>query len=557
MRILLIQPPIEDFFFTRQRAYPLGLLYLATVLDNAGFDVKIINALENNDKRQAVLPKNFAYLKRYYKLNKSPFCLFSNFWHYGLDYPALKIQIEQFQPDIVGISANFTAYYIYVEKICELIKTIDKKIRVLVGGRVPTVCPQEVLNNPNIDWLIRGEAELVFLNLCKAWTQRAFPIEGLCYKEKDNLRITDKITIIDDLNQLPIINRKLIKFSDYLFRGQISTALITSRGCPNHCAFCAISEKFRYRNAENVLEEINQCYSLGIRHFNFEDDNINFNPQFPKLIDLLLAKYKGKISISFMNGVMSWPADKPITKGLIDLGLTHLDFSLVTSNQKLRNKLNRQEEIEDISKLSEYMAKEKIPSTIHFILGFPEEKFADCLQDIKNVAKEPAWLGPSIFYPVIESSLLKDNQELFNNFNNWPYFRSSAAFFDKDIPRDKIFSLFYLCRIINFIKEIIDKFDIRGNFVGFLDNKISRINIKREDGYIIILDKVDRIDLGLVILKELLATGKIYRAEFLRNKSGDYYKLLVEEFIDHNQFPEVFADIQITSLAGKKIRGIF
>ncbi|HIE35643.1 MAG TPA: radical SAM protein, partial [Candidatus Omnitrophica bacterium] len=73
MRILLIQPPIRDFFFTPLRKTPLGLLYLATFLEKEGFSVKVLNALEEDKKYTLRVPKKFLYLKRYYRKNKSPF----------------------------------------------------------------------------------------------------------------------------------------------------------------------------------------------------------------------------------------------------------------------------------------------------------------------------------------------------------------------------------------------------------------------------------------------------------------------------------------------------
>ncbi|MEI7942863.1 MAG: radical SAM protein, partial [Candidatus Riflemargulisbacteria bacterium] len=63
MKVLLLQPPIEDFYLTEIRTYPLGLLYLGTLLKKSGMDVVILDSLHPFKKKTITLPKQFSYLK--------------------------------------------------------------------------------------------------------------------------------------------------------------------------------------------------------------------------------------------------------------------------------------------------------------------------------------------------------------------------------------------------------------------------------------------------------------------------------------------------------------
>ena len=100
------------------------------------------------------------------------------------------------------------------------------------------------------------------------------------------------------------------------------------------------------------------------------------------------------------------------------------------------------------------MAKKKIAATVHFILGMPGQDFASCAADIRCLAQEPLLLGPSIFYPVAESDIFKaqKGKAPFRE-EDYRFFRSSVAAYDGAISRDRIFTLFYACRIINFVKQ--------------------------------------------------------------------------------------------------------
>ncbi|MBU1061615.1 MAG: B12-binding domain-containing radical SAM protein [Candidatus Omnitrophica bacterium] len=522
MKVLLINPPIEDFFFTPQRAYPIGLLYLGTVLKEEGFNVKIINCLSEYKKKTLKLPEEFSYLKRYYHPNISPFKLFSHYYRFGLDYDEIQNRIREYRPDIIGVSSNFSAYFDSSLEVCRIAKCLDKGITTILGGRVPTQTPELALNNKYVDFLLRGEAEYGLLNLCRDIKRgKVRKRKGLCYKNPDGKRhISKSVLLVNDLNKLPIIDRSLINYKNYRFKGNLSASILTSRGCNMGCSFCAINEEFRYRSADNVIKELEDCYSLGIRHFNFEDDNINFNPDFEKILDFIIEGFKGEIKISFMNGILSLGINRTLREKLVRAGLTHLDLSVASCNKSLRDKMHRREDTKTIFSLSKFLAKNNIPTTAHFIVGFPGQRFSDAIKDIRSLAKKRVFLGPSIFYPVAESKMYRSLKEAVPSLEkDYIFYRSSVAYYDGAISRDRIFLIFYLSRIINFVKEL-------------LYSPHSK-------------EKSDSFTLGMVLLKRLFNEKKIYSIQKKQIDGKMCYNFKEETFASPQDIKRILNGLDI------------
>ncbi|MCK4994255.1 MAG: B12-binding domain-containing radical SAM protein [Candidatus Omnitrophica bacterium] len=531
MRVLLINPPISDFFFTWQRAFPLGTLSLAAVLEHNGIKVKVLNCLEDYTKQTLVLPEQFRYLKRYYHPNRSAFCLFSRYYRFGKDDQAIIDTIRQEQPDVVGIAANFTAYLDNAFESAQLVKDVDSRIRVVMGGRAASVFARFVLEQAQIDFVIRGEAEYSLLKLCQALDKDKFNrIPGLCYKQKNKkLHISQGSALIKDLNSLPILNRRLIDNTKYVFQGSLSTSLLASRGCSMGCRFCAIREAFRFRSSDHVMAEMEDAFTLGVRHFNFEDDTMNLNPEFRPLLDKIIQRFPGQIKISFMNGLLATGIDRVIRDKLISCGLTHIDLAIASSGERLRKKLHRNDPVSKVFSLAGFMAKKNIVPTVHYIVGFPGQGFKDAIKDIRLLAGKPAMLGPSVFYPVAESALFPSLKKTFSRpQQDHALFRSSAACFDRDISRDRILTLVYFARIINFVKELLDSEQI-SDLGKFLRKQTKGFVIRQRQLRSKV--KLDRNTLGKICLVMLLEKSVIYCVEQSREKGDHVYIFKKEEFV--------------------------
>ncbi len=114
LKVLLIQPPVQDFYDTDVRLQPIGLCYLKaavrTYLPNV--DVIIKDYHGGCGRRTMAIPKELRYLADYYPVaDKSPFSTFHQYYHFGKPFDEIEAEIAEIRPDVVGISSLFTPYY--------------------------------------------------------------------------------------------------------------------------------------------------------------------------------------------------------------------------------------------------------------------------------------------------------------------------------------------------------------------------------------------------------------------------------------------------------------
>ena len=89
MKILLIQPPVRDFYRTSIRTQPIGLAYLAASLQSDGHEVEILDC-QTEKKRSIPTPSELSYLQDLYPFNdRSPFRLYTGYYHFGMSLSRL------------------------------------------------------------------------------------------------------------------------------------------------------------------------------------------------------------------------------------------------------------------------------------------------------------------------------------------------------------------------------------------------------------------------------------------------------------------------------------
>lgn len=187
-------------------------------------------------------------------------------------------EINQFEPDIVGISAYLNNKDVVIE-ICKKIKKINQKIFIGIGGYLPSYYPEEILNaSKDIDVAIIGEGELIWSDLVKRLeaNDSLYDVKGIAYILEGQYYINEPHETIKDMDMIPIQCR------DMMVDNKLNYAyLSTSRGCEKHCTFCCSSKFWKNENGtwkgkciEKIIEEIEyiiKCY--GIHTFHIQDNS--------------------------------------------------------------------------------------------------------------------------------------------------------------------------------------------------------------------------------------------------------------------------------------------
>ena len=464
MKILLIQPPIRDFYQTSIRTQPIGLAYLAAALRAQSHSVEILDC-QTHRKRSIPLPSWFLYLQDYYPFHdRSPFKLYSGYYHFGMGWDEISTRVEDAQTDVFGISSAFTPYHGEALEVARIIKQGDIRRIVVMGGAHVSCDPHGVLENPLVDYVVLGEGELRFpilLELLESGCREEIEkIEGIGYRVDRRVKINPLKTFVQDLDGLPHPARGLLDLSRYRIRKKRAAMIITSRGCPHGCAYCSTSlvmgAFFRERSPEGILHEMLECRrDHDIRVFDIEDDNFTFNTERAKrLLNLLLDRFgEGNLQLSAMNGVSFASLDGELLGLMKRAGFTTINLSFVSADPTIREQMHRPQEIVGFDEILAEAVRVGLHVIAYAIIGMPGQTVADMVETLIYLMERKVLIGPSVYYPTpgtVLFELCKREVILPAAIAQW---RSSALPIEtKDFARIDIATLLRLTRVINFIK---------------------------------------------------------------------------------------------------------
>ena len=391
MKILLIQPPVEDFYQTSLRTLPVGLLYLAASLRSAGIDVEVLDCQATMHKHVLEVPPEFAYLKRYYQPgNLSPFKLFSHYRHYGLPWEEIREHIRQAHADVIGISALFTPFYREALHVAALAKAVDPTRPVIMGGAHVNACPAQVLADPHVDFVVLGEGERTLPELVSALgDNRSAAISSICgvgYKTRGTLVVPEHGDLIEDIDALPLPARDLIDPARYTLGGKRVTMLITSRGCPYHCTFCSIfltaGRQFRTRSISSIINEMRLCREyFGTEIFDIEDDNFSFDQKRATAILGAIREEFGDqgIELLAMNGISAANLSESLVQEMQRTGFRALNLALVTSDKQRQRATKRPGSTPHFDRVVQKGAEVGLEMVNYLILGLPDSSIEEML----------------------------------------------------------------------------------------------------------------------------------------------------------------------------------
>jgi anaerobic magnesium-protoporphyrin IX monomethyl ester cyclase len=464
MKILLIQPPIRDFYQTSIRTQPIGLAYLAASLKTHGHEVEILDC-QTKKKKSIPIPSELSYLKDFYPFNdRSPFKLYTGYYHFGMDWEEIGQKIRDSKADVFGISSSFTPYHGEALEIAWIIKKWDRKKIVVMGGAHVSCDPEGVLQNPFVDYAVLGEGEVRFSLLLeqikKGKVRDIEKIDGIGYRKDGEIQIEPIQNFIQDLDSLPHPARELLDLDRYRMRKNRSTMIITSRGCPHGCIYCSthlvMGTSFRTRTPEAILKEMVECKKqFGIQVFDIEDDNFTFDQERAKrLMSLIIENFgEGRLELSAMNGVSFASLDEELLKLMRRAGFETINLSFVSTSPLTRGKMRRPKPTTEFDKIIEKAEQVGLNVIAYAILGMPGQTIEEMVDTLIYLMGKRLLIGPSVYYPTPGTPLFekcKENGLLPSHPSQW---RSSALPIGTEkFDRLDIITLFRLARVINFVK---------------------------------------------------------------------------------------------------------
>jgi len=461
MRVLLIQPPVRDFYDTDVRLQPIGLAYLKAAVTKHLPDIEVIIKDYHGGcgRKTVAIPKELRYLSEYYPVaDKSPFSTFHQYYHFGKSFDEIEAEVAALKPDVVGISSLFTPYFREALEVAARVKKQTGAI-VVMGGSHASAVPESLLSSPSVDYVIRGEGEkplVEFLRRIECHTA-VEDTPNLAYKRNGEF-IYNPIGDNFSIDELPIPDLSDFAPATYTLAGKPMTFMITSRSCPHKCSFCSVHTTFgtdyRRRSLENVLEEIILRYRQGYRVIDFEDDNLTYYKQTVKdLCRRLIARFPERdMQFVAMNGISYLSLDDELLELMYCAGFSHLNLALVSSDKTVRETTKRPHTLEAYVKVVSKAQQLGFKIVSYQILGLPNETLESMIQTLAFNARLPVLLGASPFYRTPNSPIARGLE--LNEADFVKARLTALAIETESFSRDDIYTLFVTTRIVNFLKGL-------------------------------------------------------------------------------------------------------
>jgi anaerobic magnesium-protoporphyrin IX monomethyl ester cyclase len=439
LNIVLIKPP-NTYNLNPKEQQGLGILYIASILKK-----------ENNVKLLDLSDKT---------INES-----------------IKIIPKA---DIYGFTATFLDLNIS-HKLAKKIKLKYPTSKIIIGGFGPTASPN-LINKNLFDSIIIGEGELTIKDFIKD------------FKQNNIKKIYSKKFLSEkQLNSLPLPSRdlldykggKIFNFGIEYTKGQ-STGIVTSRGCPYNCSFCAScslwDQKIRFRNIDKVITEIEYVIKrYKIFNFKIQDDTFIINEKrvidFCKKMINLNKKYNNKISWRCYGGRVDLITENML-KYMKKSGCKEIDYGIETGDQKILNLMQKKTNIKQAINAIKITKKNGIDTRAFIMVGLPGTTKKTAEKDIDFLKKaKPDAVNLAIFNPYPGSDIYNKPDKYNISFDKPKNYKELYKFDKYNMhlfSRDKKKSSKSIIKIKNISNESLEK--IKQKVIDYLiNNKLLHI----------------------------------------------------------------------------------
>ncbi len=363
MKILLVSP-ISKVWSSRKHI-PLGLGYLAAVLEGAGYEVAIYDAVVEEEPLADVLNR------------------------------------ERF--DVVGISSTTPL----ISEAWEAARCAKEHGAItILGGAHLTLLPEESMQQPEVDLVVRGEGEDTIIGIMKALEQdpgRLMPqntgerrfkravwgkILGLSFRHEGGGIIHNPLhPLRKDLDNIPFPAHHLFKIERYSNLQPLTDGLdpkaraytiITSRGCPYNCIYCSkaiTGRTWRPRSPQNVVAEWRWLVrDLGATEIGVTDDVMTLDLERAKTIcRMLIDEGLNTVPWITIHGIKAGDTDEELLHLMKRAGCKRVGFGVESGNQRVLDYIKKKQTIDEVQEAFANAKKAGLETMGFFIFGLPTE----------------------------------------------------------------------------------------------------------------------------------------------------------------------------------------
>lgn len=410
MKVLFVNPPqtASKYKFMGVIAPPLGIAYMAGVLQENNIDVEILDASAED-----------------------------------MDFKDVEKELLKRKPNLVALTALTPTIGRALETAQVVKETLPNSI-VVMGGYHPTFNFIETLEDENVDIVIRGEGEYIMLNLVQALENQSslHDVKGIVFEDKNSKEIVvnPEAPLIQDLDELPFPALNLLPMKKYrlLDMDTHMTTMITTRGCPMQCSFCSSAamhgKKIRERSVENIVDEIEYLKTnYDIDTIAFMDDTFTLKKR--KVMAICDEILKRNIEIMWGCTSRVDTLDEKLLKKMKEAGCITIFIGVESADQQQLDNMCKNTTIAKIENAFKIAHKLKIRTIASVALGMPGDTKEIMNKTVKFVHK------------------LKPNYAIYSLATPYPGTRFYKEAFEKNLIKIKDWSKYTL---ITPILETID-----------------------------------------------------------------------------------------------------
>jgi len=386
-KVLLIVPPVS---IPKDRAnfnvnFPIGLGYIAAVLEQASYEVIILDTVVEKLEQETLIPGKH------------------NLMRVGLTFEEITRFIRDARPNYVGITSMFSKQHENAVLTAQAVKNADSEIPVIVGGAHATADPNHVIEEDAIDVVVVGEGENIFLPLLEGYKSGngLHSVEGLAFIDSSGKKILTPRPHYPDVEGIPFPARHLFPMEKYFAARQRhgmfdmdksvrSINIETSRGCPFDCNFCSVYQMFgkdlRCRSADSVLAEIDELVTkYNVNDIYLVDDQfLAPRKRALSLLDGIISRNYG-ITFDAPNGLSPWILTEEILVKMKAVGFWRVNLAVESGNEwVLKNIINKPVNLKKLPEVVRLARENALEISAFIVVGNISENAVETFAQMKD-----------------------------------------------------------------------------------------------------------------------------------------------------------------------------
>jgi len=415
-KVLLINPPWvigenKNLWKSVASSWPsLGLGYIAAVLERNGHQVHYID------------------------------CSAGQYTVGDMD----KILDEYKDMDFVGITAT-TPLINNGLAIAALIKKKSHTIKIVFGGVHPSIFPDEVLANENVDYVVQDEGEETMSEL--VFGKPLVEILGLCYKYEGKIIKNPMRPLIKDLDSIPPPAYHLMPIEKYYpaigsVKRLPAMILFATRGCPGRCTFCyrTFHGIVRKRSARNIIDEIKILQkNYGIREVAFYDDTFTlFKDVVQEFCDIIKNE---KIDLTWSCFTRVDYIDEELLKIMKEAGCHLILFGVESADETILRNINKKISLDKVEKAVKAARRVGVETRASFMFGNQgetEETMKKTIDFALRLNPDEAQFNIATPYPGTEMFVWAKENGYIKSFNWNDYSMSNVVFEMPEVSKERL-----------------------------------------------------------------------------------------------------------------------